>query len=176
MTSNSHQGEILSYDGISPQIGSCFVASGARVIGDVIMGEGSSVWFNSVLRGDVMPIRIGERTNIQDLSMLHVSSEVAPTIVGDDVTVGHRAILHGCVVEDLCLIGMGAIILDGAHIGRGSLIAAGALIPPGMQVPENSFVVGMPGKIRRQTTEEERAHFLESARHYAELAKKYMAK
>ena len=169
-------GSLLPFARTAPAVhASCYVAPGAFVIGDASIGAGSSVWFNAVVRGDVMPITIGERTNIQDLCMLHVSSHTAPTIIGDDVTVGHRAILHGCTVEDGCLIGMGAILLDGVHVGAGSLIAAGALVPPNMQIPPNSFVVGSPARIKRETTPEERAFFLKSAAHYAELAASYKA-
>lgn len=174
MTSESLSNKVLSFGEQTPSLHeSCYIAPGAFVIGDVSMGEGASVWFNAVARGDVMPIRIGARTNIQDLSMLHVSSDLAPTIIGDDVTVGHRAILHGCTVEDGCLIGMGAILLDGVHVGAGSLIAAGSLVPPNMHIPPHSFVLGSPARIKRQTTEEERAAFLQSAAHYAELATSY---
>ena len=166
--------EILSYKGILPTLGQdAYVAPGARVIGDVVLGDGASVWFNSVVRGDVMPIRIGARTNIQDLSVLHVSSDTFATTIGDDVTVGHRAIIHGCTIEDRCLIGMGAIILDGAHIEEGCLIAAGALVPPGVRVPAGSMYMGAPGKVRRQVSPEELEGFLESAKHYSELARVY---
>ena len=150
-----------------------FIAEGAVVRGDVTLGAGSSVWFNAVMRGDVMPITIGARTNIQDLCMVHVSSGTHATQVGDDVTVGHRAILHGCQVDQGCLIGMGAIVLDGAHVGAGSLVAAGALVPPGMQIPPHSFLLGVPARIVRQTTEQERAQFMESAERYAALAARY---
>ncbi len=176
MTESSHRHAhlLLPFDGKLPELAEdVFIAQGAQVIGDVEIGPGSSVWFNSVIRGDVMPIRIGARTNIQDLSMLHTSTDVAPTLIGDDVTVGHRAILHGCTVEDGCLIGMGAILLDGVHVGEGSLIAAGALVPPRMQIPPHSFVIGTPARIKRKTTPSERAMFLESAAHYAHLASRY---
>lgn len=155
---------------------SVFVAPGAQIMGALTVGEDASIWFNAVLRADVMPITVGARTNIQDLTMVHVSSHTAATHIGADVTVGHRAILHGCTVEDLCLIGMGAIVLDGAVVGRGSLVAAGALVPPGMIIPPNSFVIGTPARIKRQTTAEEREHFEKSALHYAELAKRYRAR
>lgn len=164
----------LSFDGKMPVLApDVYIARGAQVIGDLEMGAGSSVWFNAVIRGDVMPIRIGERTNIQDLSMLHTSLDIAPTIVGDDVTVGHRAVLHGCTVDNGCLIGMGAILLDGVHVGEGSLVAAGSLVPPGMKIPPHSFVIGSPARIKRSTTPEERAMFLMSAAHYASLAARY---
>ena len=146
--------ELLSYKGILPTLGEdAYVAPGARVIGDVVLGDGASVWFNSVVRGDVMPIRIGARTNIQDLSVLHVSSETFATTIGDDVTVGHRAIIHGCTIEDRCLIGMGAIILNGARVGRRCLIGAGALITEGKEIPDDSLVLGAPAKVVRTLDE-----------------------
>lgn len=165
---------VLPFGGKIPELGDgVFIARGAQIIGDVTLGDQASVWFNAVLRGDVMPITIGPRTNIQDLSVVHVTSHTHPTHIGADVTVGHRAILHGCTVEDACLIGMGATLLDGAHIEPGCLIAAGALIPPGMRVPAHSLVMGAPGKIRREVTPEERQRFLDSAAHYVELASSY---
>ncbi len=166
--------QLMDFEGTFPRCGpGAFVAPGAAVIGDVVLGEDASVWFNAVIRGDVFPIRIGDRTNIQDGAILHVTSGVHATTVGDDVTVGHGAIVHGCTIEDRCLIGMGSVILDGAHIGEGSLIAAGAVVPPGMQVPPGSVVMGSPGKIRRQTTDAEKAGFLMSAAHYVELARRH---
>ena len=137
------------------------------------MGAGSSVWFGSVIRGDVHWIRIGERTNIQDLSVLHVTTETAPLRVGSDVTVGHRAILHGCTVEDGCLIGMGAIVLDGARIGRGSLVAAGSVVSVGFQVPPETLVAGVPAVVKRSLKPDEVQSFIDSARHYTELAQVY---
>lgn len=160
----------VSYHGKVPEIHEgAWIAPGAFVIGDVELGEDSSIWYNSVVRGDVHAIRIGARTNIQDLSMIHVSSGLSGTTIGDDVTVGHRAILHACTVEDACLIGMGAIVLDGASIGTGSLIGAGALITPGTEIPQRSVVLGSPGKVVRQVSDEEYAGFLKSASHYVKL-------
>lgn len=150
-----------------------WVAPGADVIGDVTLGEDANVWYGSVLRGDVMPIEIGARTNIQDLCVLHVTSGEASTTVGPDVTVGHRAILHGCTVEHHCLIGMGAILLDNVQVGAYSLIGAGALLTPGSVVPAGSVVLGAPGKVVRQVTDDERRHFEESAHHYVELARRH---
>ena len=150
-----------------------YVAPGALVAGDVHIGAGSSVWFGSVVRGDVGWIRIGERTNLQDLTVVHVSGGKANTRIGDDVTVGHRAIIHGCTVEDRCLIGMGAILLDGCVIGAGSVVAAGALVPPGKVIPPGSMVMGMPGKVRRQVSEEEAQLGLIGAHHYVEMARVY---
>jgi gamma-carbonic anhydrase len=170
------QAILLPFEGILPTLApGAWVAPGASVIGDVWLGQDASVWYGCVLRGDVHHIRIGARTNIQDLSMLHVRSHTHGCIVGDDVTVGHNVVLHGCTIGDGCLIGMGAIILDGAHIEAGCLVAAGALIPPGMHVPAGSVVMGSPAKIKRQVSEEERAGFLDSAAHYVQLMRRHTA-
>ena len=136
---------------------SAFVDQSAQVIGDVHLGPESSVWMNVVVRGDVNAIRIGARTNIQDLTLVHVMRDTHPAAIGDDVTVGHGAIVHGCTVEDRCLIGMGAILLNGCRIGAGSIVAAGALVPEGFVVPPGSMVMGVPGKVRRPLTREEDA-------------------
>lgn len=152
-----------------------YVAPGAVVAGDVEMGEGSSVWFGTVVRGDVGWIRVGKRTNLQDLTVVHVTGGKANTTIGDEVTVGHRAIIHGCTVEDRCLIGMGAILLDECVIGEGSVVAAGALVPPGKVIPPRSLVMGMPGRVLRQVTDEEARLGIEGAEHYMEMARKYRA-
>jgi carbonic anhydrase/acetyltransferase-like protein (isoleucine patch superfamily) len=132
-----------------------FIDDSAQVIGDVEIGEESSVWMSVVIRGDVNRICIGNRSNIQDGTVVHVMSRTHPTTIGHNVTVGHAAILHGCTIEDRCLIGMGAILLNGSNIGTGSIIAAGTLIVEGMQVPPGSMVMGSPGKVKRQLTEAE---------------------
>jgi carbonic anhydrase/acetyltransferase-like protein (isoleucine patch superfamily) len=142
------------------------VDQAAQVIGDVTLGERASVWPCTVLRGDVNKIVIGEDSNIQDGSVLHGELDKYPVIVGDRVTVGHMACLHGCVVEDDCLIGIGAIVLNGARIGKGSVVAAGSLVPEGMQVPPGSMVMGTPAKVRREVTPEETARFAENAQRY----------
>jgi len=155
---------IRSYEGIRPRLGErAFVDPSAQVIGDVELGEDASVWMNAVVRGDVNRIRVGARTNVQDNSVLHVTSE-HPTTLGEDVTVAHSVTLHGCTVERLCLIGIGAIVLNGAVVGEESIVAAGSLVPEGMQVPPRSLVMGAPAKVRRPVTEEERA----GLRHYAQ--------
>ena len=128
---------------------SAFIDASAQVIGDVEIGEESSVWMCVVVRGDVNRIRIGRRSNIQDGTIVHVMKDTHPTVIGDDVTVGHAAVVHGCTIEDRCLIGMGAILLNGVHVGSGSIIAAGTLVPEGTQVPPRSLVMGSPGKVRR---------------------------
>jgi carbonic anhydrase/acetyltransferase-like protein (isoleucine patch superfamily) len=142
------------------------------VLGDVSLGKHSSVWYNSVLRGDMAPIRIGDETNIQDLSMVHVDEGV-PCTIGKRVGVGHRVILHGCTVEDECLIGMGAVLLNGVIIGTGSVIGAGAVIPEGMQVPPGSLVMGVPGRVVRQVDEELAARITGTWQHYVEQAKRH---
>lgn len=167
-------GHCLPFEGTSPDLGDgAFIAEGARVIGDVTLGAEANVWYNCVLRGDVCPIEIGARTNIQDLTVIHVTSGKYGTHVGPDVTVGHRAILHGCTVERESLIGMGATLLDGVHVEEGCLIGAGALLTPGTRVPAGSLVLGSPGKVVREVTEEERESFRERAGHYVDLARRH---
>ncbi len=150
-----------------------FIADDAIIIGDVEIGKNSSVWFGSVIRGDVNFIRIGAGTNIQDGSVIHVSSKTHSTILEDEITVGHRVTLHGCYIEKGCLIGIGAIVLDGARIGKNSLVAAGSLVTPGTQIPPGSMVMGSPAKVKRPLTEEEIAGVRQSARKYIELAAIY---
>ena len=158
---------IRSFQGVRPRLHpSVFVAEGAQVIGDVEIGEDSSVWYNTVLRGDVNRIRIGRRTNIQDLTMLHVHKDTFPCHVGDDVTVGHHAVVHGCTVGNRVLVGIGAILLDGVVIGDDSFIAAGTLLTPGTVVPAGSMVMGAPGKMKRALTSQERQGLLTSAAGY----------
>jgi carbonic anhydrase/acetyltransferase-like protein (isoleucine patch superfamily) len=134
---------------------SAFVDQSAQIIGDVHIGAESSVWMNVVVRGDVNHIRIGARTNIQDGTIVHVMRETHPSVIGDDVTVGHGAVVHGCTIENRCLIGMGAVVLNGCRIGTGSIVAAGAVLPEGMVVPPGSMVMGVPAKVRRPLTTEE---------------------
>jgi len=151
---------------------SVFVAPGASIIGRVEIGQDSSIWYHVVARGDINAIRLGQRTNIQDGSVLHVTHEL-PVHIGDDVTVGHQAIVHGCTVGNGSLIGMGSIILDGAHIGPFALVAAGAVVREGFAVPEGMLAAGVPAKIIRELTQEERAHLLRSAQHYVEYARQH---
>lgn len=147
---------IKPFKDLQPKIHeTAFVAENAVIIGDVEIGKESSVWYGSILRGDVNFIRIGERTNIQDASVIHVSSKTHPTILEDEITVGHRVTLHGCYVEKGCLIGIGSIILDGARIGRNSLIAAGSLITPNTKIPAGSLVMGSPAKVKRELSADE---------------------
>lgn len=165
---------ILPYKGVMPVIHeSVFLAEGACVIGDVVLGEGCSVWFNAVIRGDVHTIRIGEGTNVQDGCVLHVTNGTHPLVIGRNVTIGHGAIVHGATVEDGCLIGMGARVLDGSVIGAGSLVAAGAVVLEGFKVPPGSLVAGVPAKVRRSLTAEERAQIERSAMNYREYSSAY---
>jgi carbonic anhydrase/acetyltransferase-like protein (isoleucine patch superfamily) len=167
---------IRSYRGKAPVIDpTVYIADGARVIGDVVIGPESSIWFNVVVRGDVNTIRIGARTNVQDLSMLHVTRRTAPLCVGDEVTVGHAAILHGCTIENRCLIGMGSVVMDGAVIGAESIVGAGALVPERMIIPPRSLVVGVPAAVRRPLRPEEIAFLAQSAANYVQDAANYRA-
>jgi carbonic anhydrase/acetyltransferase-like protein (isoleucine patch superfamily) len=154
---------------------SAFVADGAVVLGDVEVGAGASIWFGCVVRGDVNFIRIGARTNVQDLSVLHVTSKTHPTVVGDEVTVGHRVVLHGCTIKDRCLVGIGAVVMDGAVVGPEAVIGAGALVPPGMVVPPRTLVMGSPAKVKRDLTVEELEALRRSADNYVEYAARYVA-
>jgi carbonic anhydrase/acetyltransferase-like protein (isoleucine patch superfamily) len=151
-----------------------FIADDAFVIGDVEIGEDSSVWFGSVIRGDVNYIRIGARTNIQDHTVIHVNSGTHPTILEAEITVGHRVTLHGCYVESGSLIGIGSILLDGVRIGRESLIAAGSLVTPNTQIPPRSMVMGAPARVRRELTDDEIEHLRHSWQHYVELKNQYL--
>jgi len=147
---------IRSFKGKAPVVADgSYVDESAQVIGDVEIGSESSVWMNVVIRGDVNRIRIGARTNIQDLTMIHVMRETHPTIIGDEVTVGHSAVIHGTTIEDRVLVGMAAILLNGVHIESDCVIAAGTLLTEGTRVPARSLVMGRPGKVKRQLTDEE---------------------
>tara|TARA_R110002072_G_scaffold231403_2_gene388763 strand:+ start:147 stop:680 length:534 start_codon:yes stop_codon:yes gene_type:complete len=161
----------------TPQVApGAFVHDAATVIGDVEIGARSSIWPATVLRGDDGPIRIGEETSIQDGSVVHMTSGLSEVAVGKRVTVGHKVILHGCVVEDECLIGMGAIILDNARIGRGSLVGAGALVLGNTQVPPGSLVLGSPAKVIRPVGDKERAMIEHGWQEYVERAEQYLAR
>jgi carbonic anhydrase/acetyltransferase-like protein (isoleucine patch superfamily) len=167
---------IRTFQGVTPTIPkSCFIEETGVVIGDVVMGEQCSVWFHAVIRGDVNYIRIGHRTNVQDLCMLHVTHDTAPLIIGDDVTIGHHVVLHGCTVKDRVLIGMGAIIMDGAVIGEDSVVGASALLTEKTIVPPKSLVLGSPAKVKRPVTEEELTWIRESAQNYIRYARQYMS-
>ncbi len=154
---------------------SSFIADDAIIIGDVEIGEDSSVWFGSIIRGDVNFIRIGERTNIQDGTIIHVSSKTHSTVLEDEITVGHRVTLHGCHVESGCLIGIGAILMDGVRVGANSLVGAGSLLTPGTQIPPRSLVLGSPAKVKRELTDDELAYLDRSWKNYVELKGIYLA-
>ncbi len=169
---------LIRYGGVSPRCpANVYVADGAVVIGDVEIGEDSSVWFNTVVRGDIASIRIGRGSNVQDNSTVHVTSR-DPVVIGDEVTSGHGVTVHGCTIEDLCLIGIGAVVLDGAVIGRGSVIGAGAVVAPGTVVPPGSLVLGVPGKVARtlgpgaaDANRATAAHYVGYARSYREMTR-----
>ncbi|MBK9239313.1 MAG: gamma carbonic anhydrase family protein [Acidobacteria bacterium] len=151
-----------------------FVDETAQVIGDVVIGAESSVWMQVVIRGDVNYIRIGDRTNVQDGSVVHVQNETHPTVIGNDVTIGHGAVVHGCTIHDRVLIGMGAIILNGAIIGEDSIVAAGTLVTERTVIPPRSMVMGSPGKVRRPLTDAEVATILEFSGNYVRYRLDYM--
>jgi carbonic anhydrase/acetyltransferase-like protein (isoleucine patch superfamily) len=169
-----HRGLIRRFEDKVPRVDpSAFVAELAAVIGDVVVGARSSIWFGAVLRADVHSIRIGEETSIQDNSVIHVTEDQHPTHVGSRVTVGHNVTLHGCTVGDLCIIGMGAVILDRAEIGDHCIIGAGALVTPGTKIPSGWLAVGSPGKPTRPLKENELAWLASSAEHYVKLIDRY---
>lgn len=166
---------ILPYNGIRPRIPpSVFVAPTATVIGDVEVGEEASLWFGAVLRGDVAPIRVGARTNIQDASILHGQKGEYDVRLGSGITVGHAAIVHGCVIEDDCLIGMGARVLNGALIGRESIVAAGAVVTERAVVPPRTLVAGVPAKVIRELREEEVEGIRRACQRYLEYMRVYL--
>src|SRR6185312_7946980 len=152
-----------------------FVDDSAQVIGDVEIGDERSVWMCAVVRGDVNWIRIGRRSNVQDGTIVHVMTNTHPTHIGDNVTIGHAAVIHGCTIEDQCLIGMGAILLNGAHVGTGSIVAAGTLLVEGAKIPPRSLVMGSPGKVKRTLSEAEVADIQAYADRYAKLRLDYMS-
>ncbi len=165
---------VYELSGVVPILGrDAWVADTASVIGDVILGDEASVWFGAAVRGDYMPIRIGARTNIQDNAVVHITHETAATSIGDDVTVGHGAIVHGATVGDRCLVGMGAIVLDGAVIGEGSFVAAGALVTPGSTFAPRCFLMGRPAKVVRQVDDKLYAWLAESAANYVRYAREF---
>ena len=166
---------ILSYRGFAPRIAaSAFIAESADVIGDVEISENSSIWFHSVLRGDIEPIRVGANSNIQDGSIVHTLAG-SPVVIGDWVTVGHRAVLHGCAIEGHCLIGMGSVILNNVRIGEGSIVAAGALVLENTVIPPRSLFLGVPARFHRQMTDADRSFIDLHATHYLEYKENYLA-
>ena len=167
---------IRSYQGKLPIIGEgCYIDASAQVIGDVELGPQASIWMNAVVRGDVNSIRIGAKSNVQDCAVLHGMRYVYPVIVGEMVTIAHNATVHGCVLEDMVLVGIGATILNNARIGEGSIIAAGAVIPEQTVIPPNSLVAGVPGKVRRTLGDADRAMILKHANNYLDYTAIYLA-
>lgn len=166
---------IIALGDAAPDISdSAFLAPGCAVTGDVRIGPEASVWYGASLRGDYVPVSVGARSNVQDNATLHADPGF-PCEVGDDVTIGHNAVVHGCRVEDGCVIGMGAVIMNGAVIGAGSLVAGGAVVMPGTNVPAGSLVAGTPAKVRRPTSEAEREGFLRNAAVYVENARRHQS-
>lgn len=162
------------YQGKTPKLDeSVFCVNSAEIIGDVEIGAQSSVWFQVVIRGDVNFIQIGERTNIQDGSVIHVTHKIHPTLIGDDVTIGHNVTLHGCKIGNRCLIGMGAVILDAAEIEDDSMVAAGALVTPGTRVPSGTLYAGSPAKYKRHLSDSEIINLKQSAQNYLNYAENY---
>jgi gamma-carbonic anhydrase len=166
---------VRGYEGKTPRLGGrVFVAENAALIGDVELGDDVSIWYGTVIRGDVNFIRIGARTNIQDNSVIHVEHIDGPTIIAEEVTVGHAAVVHGCKVHRGALIGMGAHVLSHAVVGESALVAAGAVVPEGMIVPPRTLVAGVPAKVKRPLTDDELARLEGSWRHYVEIKEKYL--
>ena len=166
---------IRVHRGRTPRIpASAYIDDSAQVIGDVEIGEESSIWMCTVIRGDVNSIRIGRRTNVQDGAVVHGMLRTHPVVIGHNVTIGHGAIVHGCTIEDQCLIGMGVILLNGSLVGAGSIVAAGTLLPEGMKVPPRSLVMGSPGKVKRQLTDAEVQDIQAYADRYAGYRLDYM--
>jgi carbonic anhydrase/acetyltransferase-like protein (isoleucine patch superfamily) len=167
---------ILPFRGVLPRLGrGVFVAPGAAVIGDVELGDEANVWFGCVIRGDDHFIRIGARTNVQDGTVIHVSLDTHPTVIGADVTIGHGVRLHGCTLEDGCMIGIGAIVLDGAVVERGALVAAGAVVAPGKRVAAGEMWAGCPARKARDLRDAEREYLRVNSKHYCGLARAYLA-
>lgn len=166
---------ILPYEGQLPEVADdAYVADNVTLVGDVQIGPDSSVWFGSVLRGDVLPIRIGARTSIQDNSVMHTSSGRVPTLIGDDVTAGHAVILHGCTVHDRVIVGMGSILLDGAEVGSDTIVGAGSLVTENAKIPPGVLALGRPAKVVRELREAEVAQIRESAEGYVAKCRAYL--
>jgi carbonic anhydrase/acetyltransferase-like protein (isoleucine patch superfamily) len=171
---NGNNASIITYKGITPSIHpSVFLCEGVRIIGDVEIGEDSSVWYNTVIRGDVNYIKIGNRTNIQDMSMLHVTIKKHPLVIGNDITIAHSVTLHGCTVKDKAMVGIGAICLDGSVVESNSIVAAGALVREGFVVPEGTLVAGVPAKVVKELASEEIEHLTEIAPRYVGYVREY---
>ena len=167
---------VRAYEGHKPRLGErVFVAENAAMIGDVEIGNDCSIWYGTVIRGDVHHVRIGSRTNVQDNCTIHVTGGTHAAIIAEEVTIGHGVIVHGCTIRRGALIGMGSRVLDGAVVGEQALVGAGALVPEGMRVPPRTLVVGVPARVKRSLTDAEVEQLEESWRHYVELKEKYLA-
>lgn len=167
---------VRAFDGKTPRLGErAFVAENAAIIGNVEIGNDCSIWYATTIRGDVNRIEIGSRTNVQDNCTIHVTHEQWPTVIAEEVTIGHGAIVHGCIVKRGALIGMGSRVLDGAVVGESALVGAGALVPEGMKVPPRTLVVGVPARVKRPLTDEELERLDQSWRNYVEYKEKYLA-
>ena len=176
MSRGEQDSRIVGFGEATPRWGRrLFLADTARVIGDVIIGDDCSVWYGTVVRGDVHHIRIGDRVNLQDNTVVHVTTDMHPTIIEDDVTIGHRAVLHGCTVRQGALIGMGAVVMDEAVIGQNAMVGAGALVAPGTHIPDGMLAIGFPARPKRPLTERERAWLCYSAAHYVDISGRYLA-
>lgn len=172
---DSSDARLIPYKGKAPRLGEgCFLADTARLVGDVTLGHHSSIWFGAVIRGDVFHVRIGENVNVQDMALIHVTAGKHATLIDDDVTIGHRASLHGCTVGRGALIGMGATILDEARVGAHAMVGAGALVTPGTVIEEGTLWTGVPARFRRELRPSEREHLARSAPHYCKLAQVYL--
>lgn len=168
----THKNKIFNYLELNPELHpTVFLASGVKIVGDVKIGRNSSVWYNCVVRGDVHYVKIGENTNIQDCSMLHVTNGKFPLNIGNNVTIGHSVKLHGCTINDYCLIGIGAIVLDGAVIEENSMVAAGSVVKPGFIVPSGKLAAGVPARIVRDLSDDEKKDLVASAKRYVEYTK-----
>jgi carbonic anhydrase/acetyltransferase-like protein (isoleucine patch superfamily) len=171
---NPASGLVLPHHGCHPQIdGALYIAPNASIIGEVTAGPDCSFWFSTVVRGDVNAIRIGRGTNVQDLTMIHVSYNKAATVIGEDVTIGHQCVLHGCTVGNRVLVGMGSLIMDNVVIEDDCLIGAGTLLTEGTRIPRGSLIMGRPGAVKRPLRDEEIAYLARSAEHYRKLARSY---
>jgi carbonic anhydrase/acetyltransferase-like protein (isoleucine patch superfamily) len=165
---------VKPYNGILPRLGKgVYLAEGSAVIGDVELGPECSVWYGSIIRGDVNHIRLGARVNVQDGSVIHVVRRTHPTIIGDDVTLGHRVVAHGCTIERGALIGIGAIVLDGVVVGTEAVVGAGSVVTPGTEIPARCLAVGTPARVRRELRPEELAYNRETAANYCRLAREH---
>ncbi|PJZ70375.1 gamma carbonic anhydrase family protein [Leptospira perolatii] len=169
-------GSILEYMGKIPEIhDSVFLAPGSQVVGDVKIGKDSSIWFQTLIRGDVNYIRIGENVNIQDMTVVHVARDVYPVEIGNNVSIGHRAVIHGCILKDNSFVGMGATLMDGVELGEYAFVAAGSLVTPGKKIPPGTLAMGSPAKVVREITEKEREMITRTTMNYIKYKNNYLS-